>query len=95
MYVLYSGILKAAPCWRKTPKSEPITKIKLDSDRWFEKIDEQWYLMSAQKRQATLAKEEVEKIDKKQLNKKELKKLRDRIAKLQSCKAIATSVPLK
>lgn len=69
-----SGILKAAPRWRRIPKSKPITRIKLDSDRYFEKIDEQWYLMSVQKRQ-----EEVEKIVKKQLNKKELKKLRDRI----------------
>ncbi len=76
-----SGILKAAPRWQRIPKSEPITRITLDSDRWYEQIDEQWYLMSAHRRQEALTKEEVEKIDKKQLSKKELKELRDRINK--------------
>lgn len=78
-----SGILKPAPRWQKIPKSQPITRIYLDSDRWYEQIDGLWYLMRVQKPQEKLASnEEVQKLDKKQLNKKQLRQLRDRIAKL-------------
>lgn len=91
-----TGLLKKNPrvSRKRKPARSPVTVVRLNRDRWYEKIHGQWYFFSVERwiekvpkiRRdeggnfvTQLEEQEFKQVWKKQLNKKELKQLRDRL----------------